>query len=250
MRRICMIILLSIALGCAGVQKKKTEITAQRDALSPEKAYSMRGKIKLRVVIKDKKMTCTMHYCYDKGQEEFYANFTGPMNKNMGILHVNKQEIFFYGNELDAYFQADSNGSSFSRLSGLTIEPFSFIGLLQGIFSFPDAIYNKERIDNTYVNRYYRNGKQWIVERRERKGDMLKGVYFYRGEELYTTVVLAYEEALLYPERVDMFIHRTGLRIILEKGKQERLDGSECSKLDLSKYRERDAIDTSSYDAE
>lgn len=132
---------------CAGVHQNR--LPEQK----PGKDYSFKGKAKLKIIGQQKTISCTMIYCCNADKNEFISEFTGPMFKNLGYFSVNRKEIFFYIRESQSHAKANADASFFARITGLDMEPLSFIKLFQGHFDPKNlTLHNKETTEQCFIN--------------------------------------------------------------------------------------------------
>jgi len=233
-----------LLLFCVGAHKNKLQVP------KPEVNGSFKGKAKLKIIGSEKTISCTMMYCYNADKNEYISEFVGPMFKNLGVLSVNSKELFFYIRETQSYIKTNTDASSFSRITGLEIEPLSFVKLFRGKFDALNLNLKKSEITEQYIINYYVSPENMRITERANKNDgTLNALFFYKEDKMLFSIELKYLEGADVPSSLDIDLKSAHLKMTMEIKNQSSIGSSECEAPDVTKLEQSTPIDSNHYDA-
>ncbi len=216
-----LIILLILSLSyCTAIKKNK---------VYENKPYSIIGHAKLKLYKNNKISSCKMNYCYQKDKRRFISEFVGPFYNKLGYFILSSETMFFAIKNLNIYSKARADKNNFSHLIGIEIDPFSFLGLLEGKFNFQDFNFYEAAESNEFIINYFYSGTESkIAEILDKKSKNIKSLFFYQNGELYSSIKFSYNKYKRFPVEISIKINPIHSFIIINIEGQRKENYFEC----------------------
>ncbi len=238
------VLLITLQITCV---YKRDSIRIYSSKETSRNVVSVKGEAKVEVRIRDKNLNSKMSYCYDVDSNYFIADFRSIMNSSIGYLVISREEIFFYLMNQNAYVKSKVTEEAFSKICGIYMDPFRFIGLLQGVFKNGGENKVKEIEDGGNLFNYYKLDGQWIIEHISKKSKNIEFIYIYKNSSEEAVMRILYNKSNK-AEGLEVKIKGSNLNLRIKKRKESLINKGECEIIDIKKLEYGDLIDIEEYD--